>query len=130
MHENQRTHRPRGWTGLSLTVLFAVLVVAVSGCTSPAKFTPAFDSEDFPPYEGDVRVLENLPPSGQYRRVGVVVVEGVLLTKDVSMVAAVKKKAAANGANAVVMQSAIKVAKNPDGSTRKKLAAWAIHLNR
>ncbi len=85
---------------------------------------------EFPPYEGDVRVLENLPPSSQYKRVGVVFVEGVLLTKDASMVASVKKKAAANGADAVVMQSKIKVIKNSDGSTTKKLAAWAIRLNK
>jgi hypothetical protein len=85
---------------------------------------------EFPPYEGDVRVLENLPPSNQYKRVGVVFVEGVLLTKDASMVASVKKKAAASGADAVVMQSKIKVIKNSDGSTTKKLAAWAIRLNK
>lgn len=130
MHNDLHTPRPRRRVGRSLTVLLAVLIAAISGCTSPAKFQPASDSEDFPPYEGEVRVLENLPPSDQYKRVGVVFVEGVLLTKDASMVAAVKKEAAANGANAVVMQSAVKVTKNSDGSTRKKLAAWAIRLNR
>ncbi len=130
MHDNLHTARRRARVGRSLTVLLAVLMAAVSGCTSPAKFTPASDSENFPPYEGEVRILENLPPSDQYKRVGVVVVEGVLLTRDASMVAAVKKKAAANGADAVVMQSAIKATKNPDGGTRKRLAAWAIRLNR
>ena len=59
-----------------------------------------------------------------------VFVEGVLLTKDASMVASVKKKAAENGADAVVMQSKIKVFKKPDGNTTKKLAAWAIRLNK
>ncbi len=130
MHDNLRTPRPRGRVGRSLTVLLAVLMAAISGCTSPAKFTPASDSQDLPRYEGEVRVLENLPNSDQYTRVGVVIVEGVLLTKDADMVAAVKKEAAANGADAVVMQSAIKVSKNPGGGTRKKLAAWAIRLNR
>ena len=74
MHDNLHTARRRGRVGRSLTVLLAVLMAAVSGCTSPAKFTPTSDSENFPPYEGEVRILENLPPSDQYKRVGVVVV--------------------------------------------------------
>ena len=129
MHDNLRTQRSRGRAGRLSTVLMAVVMTAISGCTSPATFQPASRSEEFPPYEGEVRVLENLPPSNQYKRVGVVIVEGVLLTKDAAMVASVKKKAAAKGANAVVMQSKIKVTKNHDGNTTKKLAAWAIRLN-
>jgi hypothetical protein len=130
MHDDLHARRSRARTGRLLMVLMAVVIAGVSGCTSPATFQPASRSEEFPPYEGDVRVLENLPPSDQYKRVGVVFVEGVLLTKDASMVASVKKKAAANGADVVVMQSKIKVIKNPDGSTTKKLAAWAIRLNK
>jgi len=130
MHDNLRTQRSRGRAGRLSTVLIAVVMTAISGCTSPATFQPASRSEEFPPYEGEVRVLENLPPSSQYKRVGVVIVEGVLLTKDAAMVASVKKKAAAKGANAVVMQSKIKVTKNHDGNTTKKLAAWAIRLNK
>ncbi len=130
MHDNLHTRRSRGRAGRLSTVLMAVVMTAISGCTSPATFQPTSRSEEFPPYEGEVRVLENLPPSDQYQRVGVVFVEGVLLTKDASMVVSVKKKAAANGADAVVMQSKIKVIKNPDGSTTKKLAAWAIRLNK
>lgn len=115
------------WTPmLFLTVLMAV----ASGCASPAKFQPATGSEKFPPYQGKVKVLENLPPSDQYKRIGVVMVEGVLLTKESDMVASVKREAGENGADAVVMQSPVKVTKNSDGSTRKRLAAWAIRLNR
>jgi len=130
MHDNLHTPRSRRWVARSATVLLIAFMAPTSGCTSPAKFQPASGSGGFPPYEGDVRVLDNLPPSGQYKRVGVVLVEGVLLTKGADMVAAVKRKAAANGADAVVMQSKIKVIKNPDGSTSKKLAAWAIRLSR
>jgi len=130
MHDNLRTQRSRGRADRLSTVLMAVVMTAISGCTSPATFQPASRSEEFPPYEGEVRVLENLPPSSQYKRVGVVIVEGVLLTKDAAMVASVKKKAAAKGADAVVMQSKIKVTKNHDGNTTKKLAAWAIRLNK
>jgi hypothetical protein len=130
MHDDLHARRSRGRAGRLLMVLMAVIIAGVGGCTTPATFQPASRSEAFPPYEGDVRVLQNLPSSNQYKRVGVVFVEGVLLTKDASMVASVKKKAAANGADAVVMQSKIKVIKNPDGSTTKKLAAWAIRLNK
>ena len=130
MHDNLYTRPSRGRFGGLSTVLMATLIVAISGCASPARFQPASGTEKFPPYEGEVRVLENLPLPEQYTRVGVVFIEGVLLTKEASMVAAVKKKAAANGADAVVMQSAMKVIKNSDGSTTKKLAAWAIRLNR
>ena len=130
MHDNLHARRSRARAGWLSMVLMALVMTAISGCTSPATFQPASSSEEFPPYEGDVRVLENLPPSNQYKRVGVVFVEGVLLTKDASMVASVKKKAGAKGADAVVMQSKIKVIKNSDGSTTKKLAAWAIRLNK
>jgi hypothetical protein len=127
MYDN--SHAP-GPHGRSLTVLLVVLMAAISGCTSPARFTPVSGSDGFPPYEGEVKVLENLPPSDQYKRVGVVIIEGVLLTKESTMLAAIKKQAAANGADAVVMQSKIKVTKDPDGSTRKRLGAWAIRLNK
>jgi hypothetical protein len=46
------------------------------------------------------------------------------------MVAAVKKTAAANGADAVVMQAPIRVRKDSSGGVQKTLAAWAIRLNR
>jgi hypothetical protein len=128
MLEIPHTLSPRARAGRLLTV--AVLFTVLSGCTSPAKFQPASGSERFPPYQGTVKILEHLPSSDQYKRVGVVMVEGVLLTKESAMVASIKEAAAENGANAVVMQSPIKESKNSDGSTRKRLAAWAIWLNR
>jgi hypothetical protein len=114
----------------ALLALLALLAMTASGCTSPARFTPATGSEKYPPYEGQVRVLENLPPSGQYTRVGVVIVEGVQLTKDSDMVAAVKREAARNGADAVVMQGPIKSMRDASGGVQRTLAAWAIRLNR
>ena len=113
-----------------LAGLFLLLIAAVSGCASPAKFQPASGAGHFPAYEGEVKVLENLPPSGSYKRIGVVVVDGVLLTKEPDMVSILKREAAKRGANAVVMQGPLKVTKEPDGGTSKKLAAWAIRLNR
>jgi hypothetical protein len=130
MYDDTHTPCPRARAARWLTLLLVLLIGAAGGCTSPAKFQPATGGEEFPAYEGEVRVLENLPPSGQYKRVGVVVVEGVLLTEDAAMVETLKRKAAAKGADAVVMQSPVKVTKEPDGSTTKRLAAWAIRLSR
>ena len=130
MYDKPHTPCPRARAARWLTLLLVLLMGAAGGCASPATFRPATGGEAFPAYKGDVRVLENLPSSGQYKRVGVVVVEGVLLTKDADMVATLKRKAAAKGADAVVMQAPIKVTKEPDGSTTKRLAAWAIRLSR
>lgn len=137
MHTRCRELTPcagyRRFPGAYLTRLLIVAMAAMvvmAGCASPAKFQPSAGGESFPPYEGEVRVLENLPPSDQYTRIGIVRVEGVLLTKESEMMSKLKDKAADKGANAIVMQSAMKVIKNSDGSTTRKLAAWAIRLNR
>lgn len=130
MFDKLNTPWSRPWVSAAPTLLLAVLMAAISGCTSSAKFQPTSGSERLPPFEGQVIVLENMPSSNQFKRVGVVIVEGVLLTKESDMVAALKEKAAESGANAIVMQSPVKVSKNSDGGTHKKLAAWAIRLNR
>ena len=129
MTDNHHELRRAGRAGPGLMMLVAAAMAIISACASPAKFQPALGAENLPPYEGEVKVLENLPASNQYKRVGVVTVEGVLLTKEVEMVAAIKNLAAEKGANAVVMQAPMKVTKNPDGGTKRRLAAWAIHLN-
>ena len=130
MHETMHTAGPRALTGRWPAVLFLLLIAAIGGCASPAKFQPASGAGSFPAYEGEVKVLENLPPSGGYKRVGVVVVEGVLLTKESDMVSILKDEAAKRGADAVVMQGPVKVTKEPDGGTTRRLAAWAIRLRR
>ena len=130
MHETMHTAGPRALTGRWPALLLLVLIAAVGGCASPAKFQPASGAGKFSAYEGEVKVLENVPSPGAYQRVGVVVVEGVLLTKESDMVAILKEEAAKRGADAVVMQGPVKVTKEPDGSTTQRLAAWAIRLNR
>lgn len=105
------------------------LAIAIGGCTSPAQFRPA-TGEKFPPYEGEVRLLENMPAPGQYQRIGVVVVEGVQLTQEAAMVDVAKRSAAANGADAIIKQAPVKLTKDGAGSVKKTLAVWAIRLNR
>lgn len=114
----------------ALGLLAITFAIAIGGCASPAKFTSATGADAFPPYAGKVTVLENLPDSGQYRRVGVVTVEGVQLTKDADMLAAAKNKAAENGADAIVLQAPVKTIRDGSGGVKKKLAAWAIRLNK
>ena len=124
----QRVYCRRGLCfGLCSVLLLAAFV---SGCTSPARFTPSSPAEKFPPYEGEVRVLQRLPNAGQFERVGVVVVEGVQLTAEEAMMDAARKKAAQNGANAVVMQGPIQVTKDSAGGITQTLAVWAIRLKR
>jgi len=130
MHVKCHELTPCVGNGSLLLASLIVVAAAIAGCASPATFQPSSGGQNFPPYEGEVRVLENLPPSDQYTRIGIVKVEGVLLTKETEMVAKIKEKAADKGANAVVMQSAMKVTKNSDGSTTRRLAAWAIRVNR
>ncbi len=112
-----------------VVLMVMALAIAIGGCTSPAKFRPA-TGEKFPPYEGEVRLLENLPAPGQYRRIGVVVVEGVQLTQEAAMVDVAKRSAAANGADAIIKQAPVKLTKDGAGSVKKTLAVWAIRLNR
>ena len=118
--------RHRTW-GLCLLI---VLGAAATGCTSPARFTPSSGAEKFPPYEGEVRVLQQMPAPGQFERVGVVIVEGVQLTADAALMDSARRKAAENGADAVVWQGPIQVTKDSAGGVKKTLAAWAIRLKR
>lgn len=120
-------HRVYCRWGLCLLFLLAAFA---SGCTSPAKFAPSSGAEKFPPYEGEVRVLQHLPSPGQFERVGIVTVEGVQLTAEEAMMDAARKKAAQNGANAVVMQGPIQVTKDSAGGIKQTLAVWAIRLKR
>ena len=110
-------------------IVIAALVL-LGACASPAKFERASAAPSFPSFEGDVTVLQNLPPAGDYDLLGIVRVEGVLLTKEEEMMARLKSRAADEGANAVVLQAPMKVITNSDGSTTRKLAAWAIRLPR
>lgn len=122
-------NRHRLFCRWGLVFLLAMAAFAI-GCTSPARFTPASTTEKFPPYEGEVRVLQHMPDSGQFERVGVVVVEGVQLTADEAMMDAARRKAAQNGANAVVKQGPIQVTKDSAGGIQKTLAVWAIRVKR
>lgn len=123
-------HRLTSRRSIIFQWVLAGLLLALTGC-STTQFRPANPTEKFPPFEGEVKVLEQLPPAGQYRHVGVVMVEGVTFTKQSRMMNAIKKEAAAQGANAVVFQSSkVKTSVNASGGEQKRIAAWAILLRR
>ena len=111
---------------LLLVVLPGAL--ALGGCAS-SRFTSSGD-EQFPPWHGEVAVLERLPPEGTYRLVGVVTVSGVALTSDTRMFDDLRALAAERGANAVVPQSPIRDRQTGDGGEERALAAYAIRRGR
>jgi len=104
-------------------ILALALTLLLGGCASP-RFTPS-GVERFPPWEGEVQVLERMPAQGSYRLLGVVMVSGVALTSDERMFDDLRKVAAENGANAVVPQGPIRD-RPSDGGTERTLAASAI----
>lgn len=105
----------------AVCLLAAALLLA--GCAS-ASFRAA-GGEPLAPYRGEVRVLDRLPPAGQYRLVGIVTVHGVNLSSDARMFEQLKQLAAARGADAVVPQGGIR---ERAGGDERVLAAHAIRL--
>ena len=99
------------------------------GACSGVQFRPATTPVELAPFTGEVRVLERLPPASEYVPVGVVIADGVFLTKEADMLEVLKREAAVHGANAVVLQGRTKVTKTGAGGQEKKLAAWAIRTN-
>jgi hypothetical protein len=106
-----------------LHMLVAALLLA--GC-SETRFTPSAGGQAPAPHQGPVALLEQLPPEGSYRLLGVVKVTGVRLTSDARMYDDLRERAAASGANAVVPQGPIRDRPTRDGGTQRALAGWAI----
>lgn len=98
-------------------------VLLLVGCAN-TSFSPS-SSEALAPHEGEVKVLDRLPPDGTYRLIGIVTVRGVNLTSDERMFEQLKKNAAAQGADAVVPQGKIR---ERAGGDERALAAHAIRL--
>ena len=113
---------------LAPALVGGLVLIALVAC-SQARFTPATIPVELEPYTGEVRVLERLPPPNEYVAVGVVIAEGVFLTKQSDMLEDLKRAAARRGANAVVLQGKVKITKTGTGGEEKKLAAWAIRTN-
>jgi len=125
MHDEENTRISRRHPAC---LLGAFVLAAALGACAGAEFRPSPTAPAFEPYSGEVKVLGRLPPADRFDRVGVVIAEGVNLTKKSSMLEQLKREAAARGANAVVLQGDVKTTVDSEGGKRKKLAAWAIRL--
>ena len=109
------------WAGVPALLLVALL----AGCAS-AEFTPSGVGEHPPRHEGEVAVLDRLPPVGSYRMLGVVTVRGVGITSDERMFEEFREMAARRGADAVVPQGKIRTGSTGDGGETRTLAGYAI----
>ena len=107
---------------LYATALSALCLLC--GCAT-TDFAPTGDVSAAP-YSGEVKVLERLPATGSYKMLGIVIVRGVALTSDERMFEQLKDRAAAQGADAVVLQGPIRTDENSAGGEDRRLAAYAI----
>ncbi len=102
----------------------------LAGC-STAEFNRNASAPDYPPYDGEVAVLTELPPAGQFERLGVVVATGGDAGTRNALLRSLKKKAAAGGANAIMLQrDEVKELGTQGVGTQTKLAAWALRVRR
>lgn len=127
MHAARAQPHDRRAGGVARALL--ALALATLGACSGVQFRPATTPVELEPFTGEVRVLERLPQPSEYIPVGVATADGVFLTKEADMLAALKREAAAHGANAVVLQGKMQVTRTAAGGHDKKLAAWAIRTN-
>ena len=112
----------------TLTTMLAALAL-LAGCAS-SEFRQSGGGDLPPAHRGKVTILEQLPPPGSYRLLGVVTVRGVELTSDETMYEKLQVLAAEKGANAVVPQSRIKSRPTSEGGEERTLAAYAIYRRR
>ncbi|MFT5445268.1 MAG: hypothetical protein ACI9DC_000428 [Gammaproteobacteria bacterium] len=109
---------------MRLYVTILTVLGLLCGCAS-SEFSPRGDVRA-PPYSGEVVVLDRMPAVGRYTMLGIVIVRGVTLSSDERMFDLLKERAAAQGADAVVLQAPLRTEDNADGGEKRRLAAHAI----
>ena len=87
-----------------LRLFYGVLLALLLAACTDAKFTQTPTAQSFPPWEGEVQVLEQMPRGGSFDRVGVVVVTGPEYISDERLRKRLLDQAADQGANAIVYQ--------------------------
>ena len=100
-------------------------VLWLAACTS-SEFRPESQAPDYPPYQGEVKLLEVFPPAGTYVRLGVVTVEAGGIAYGDTLTEKIAEVAAARGADAVVLQDKQRDRRDRSGRTTSVLAGWAI----
>ena len=114
--------------GLSMIRFAGVAVAVLLGACATTEHTSIPTAPTYPPFTGEVQVLDAMPPSGTYERLGVVIARGPDITRDATLRKTLLKQAGEQGANAVVLQGPVQTSPNADGKSEKRLAAWAIRL--
>lgn len=107
-----------------LRAAIITVTIFLTGCAS-SSFAPNAGTR-LVPWEGEVTRLARLPAEGSYLLLGVVTVKGVALTSDERMFDALEERAAAQGADAVVLQGAIRDRPTGESGDERSLAAYAI----
>jgi len=113
---------------MSMRVWVLVAVVLIAGC-STGGFQPTGGEPDYPPYRGEVQLLDRLPPPGAYQRLGIVSAAGGEYTSRATLLRRLRREAAARGADTIVLQ-------RPKGNSdmyaahHPRVAAWALRRKR
>lgn len=86
-----------------------ILFVFITGCAT-AKFTQT--GQNYPPYHGPVKVLSASPQGVKYEEIGIVSSVGGIFNQWAELIAALQKKAAQQGANAIIIGGAAETAQS------------------
>ena len=81
--------------------MLASVLAFLGGCAT-ARYMPDPSGRVFPPYEGEITVLNEMPLRG-YTRVGTAIAEGGLAHGRTAMVDALKRRAKKVGADTVII---------------------------
>ena len=83
------------------SILILGFLLLLASCAT-AEFVPSESGLRFPPWSGEVRVLDQMPKTG-FERVGVVTARGGVVHGTDELTRALKARAAEQGANAIVV---------------------------
>ncbi|MEM7405410.1 MAG: hypothetical protein AAF458_08970 [Pseudomonadota bacterium] len=108
------------------TTLMIVCAAVLAAACANTDFQPSSSAPKLPPYTGEVRVMQQFP-YGEYVMLGTIFATGAVTVSEIKVRRSLLKQAAAQGANAVVLQGKLRTVESADG-TEKKLAAWAIFI--
>ena len=83
--------------------LVCLVFVFITGCAT-AKF--AQTGQTYPPYHGPVKVLSAPPQGVKYEEIGIISSAGGMIHQWADLIKALQKKAAQQGANAIIVGGA------------------------